>query len=37
MNKIKAVRNANLLFFYVFPNFTLSLILQFFSMVYMMM
>jgi len=37
MNKIKAVRNINHLFFYVFPDFTLSQILQFFSTVYMMM
>jgi hypothetical protein len=29
MNKIKAVRNNNLLFFYVSPNFTLSFTLQF--------
>jgi len=37
MNKTKAVRNTNLLFFFVFPDFTLSLILQFCSEVYMMM
>jgi hypothetical protein len=37
MNKTKTVRNTNLLFFFVFPDFALSLILQFFSKVYMMM
>lgn len=37
MNNTKAVRNNSLLFFFVFPDFTLSLILQFCSEVYMMM
>ena len=37
MNKTKAVRNTNLLFVFVFPDYTISLILQFFGKVYMMM
>jgi len=37
MNKTKAVKNANLLFFFVIPDFTFSLISQFISKVYMMM
>jgi hypothetical protein len=37
MSKTEAVRNTTLLFFFVFPDFTLPLILQFFSKVYMTM
>ena len=37
MNETKTVRNTYLLFSFVFPDFTLPLILQLFSKVYMKM